>query len=108
MATFGFEFRAGRQLQRVHDDTLKATMRIEDRVRRRDLEAEARYAGTILAAVQAAERALREAPDSSAASAAAAAYVEKLERAEQAVATAHARVLEAVPNASASSATAEG
>ena len=49
-----------------------------------------------------------EAPDSGAASSAAATYIEKLERAEAAIATTHARVLEAVPEASAGTPAAEG
>jgi hypothetical protein len=88
-----FELQVGKLLARKLDEALPMTLRIDDRVKRADLEKDARYAGTLLAAAAAAERAVRQAQDIPAATAAVADFLEKLERADAAVAAVHARAI---------------
>ncbi|HVY63001.1 MAG TPA: hypothetical protein VHF22_15190, partial [Planctomycetota bacterium] len=78
-----FEHQVGKAVARKYDEMLPMTLCIEDRVKRVDFERDARYAGTLLAAAAAAEKAMRGAPDLASFSAASADFVEKLERADQ-------------------------
>lgn len=93
MAGSSFDFRVGKELARKHEEAARVIARIEDRVRRNDLEAESRFAGTLLAALSTAERSLRDAPDVTAWAAAGDIYAEKLERASACVFGVHERVL---------------
>jgi hypothetical protein len=91
MKTFTFEPKVARILSARLEEATHAIARIADRVQRTDLERDARYAGTLLAAANGAARVLAESPDAARLSAAAATYIEKLERAEQAVITVYMR-----------------
>lgn len=93
MAGASFDFRVGKELVRRLEESSRAILKVEDRVRRSDLETEARYAGTLLVALAAAERGLREAADLAAFAGAADAYIGKLERASAGVQVVHEKVM---------------
>lgn len=97
-----FDFQVGKLLSRKLDEALPATLRVEDRVKRTDLEGEVRFAGSLLAAAAAAERAMKQAGDVPALTSAVAAFLDKLEKADAAVSSAHARVMAEVQKTSAS------
>ena len=107
MKTFTFEPKVARLLAMRLEEASRAIARIADRVSRTDLERDARYAGTLMAAATGAARALAECGDSAHLSEAARLYIEKLERAEQAVNTVYLRATGRDPE-SPSESTSEG